>query len=94
LSGLAQCSLEGDLDARVVARLGPRTATAGLALASSSRALGGALSVAALPALLVHVSLSAVCATAAGLLLVAGVAGSWQPRRVPVSPAQLAGLTG
>ena len=90
LSGLAQCTLEGDLDARAVARLGPRTTTAGLALASSSRALGGAVSVAALPVLVVHVPLPAASLAAAAFLLVACVLSTWQPRRVPVPPAQLA----
>jgi hypothetical protein len=72
-AGLAQCSLEGDLDARVVSRVQAGAATAGLAFASSSRALGGALAVALLPAVLAHASLPEISAGAAGLLLAAAV---------------------
>lgn len=95
LAGLAQCSLEGDLDARVVARLGPDQHTAGLALASSSRALGGAVSVGSLPLLLAHVPLPAVCAVAAGVLVTAHLAGSGLHRLRTAAPiAPVSGLAG
>lgn len=73
-AGIGQCSLEGDLDTRVVARLRTARVTAGLALASSARALGGALSVALLPVLLQHVPLPRACAVAAGALLAGALA--------------------
>jgi hypothetical protein len=89
-AGLAQCSLEGELDTRVVARVRAGAATAGLAFASSSRALGGALSVALLPAVLHHTSLPAASAAMSLLLFLAagGVAlnyGLHPSRRVPAS---------
>jgi hypothetical protein len=73
-AGLAQCTLEGELDSRIVSRLPPGSATAGLAFASSTRALGGALAVTLLPTLLLHTSLPAVTATIALGLLLAGLA--------------------
>lgn len=71
-AGLAQCTLEGELDSRIVSRL-PAAAvpTAGLAFASSSRALGGALSVALLPVLVRDTSLPVVTGVIAGALLLA-----------------------
>jgi hypothetical protein len=76
-AGLAQCALEGDLDHRIVSRLSDEMATTGLAFASSSRALGGALAVTLLPVLLNHTSLAVVCSVAAVVLLLAaaGVGG-------------------
>jgi hypothetical protein len=81
-AGVAQCSLEGDLDARTLARLSKARAlaaglltegerTTALAFASSSRALGGALAVASLPLLIDRSSLAALCAVAATALLLA-----------------------
>jgi hypothetical protein len=73
-AGLAQCALEGELDSRIVSRLPDVQVTAGLAFASSSRALGGAVSVAALPVLLEHTSLPVVTRALAGVLLLAAAA--------------------
>ena len=70
-AGLAQGSLEGDLDTRMAARVPARTASAALGLAASARALGGALSVALLPLLLHRTSLPTLSATASIGLLVA-----------------------
>jgi hypothetical protein len=80
-AGVAQCALEGDLDARAVARTGPAASTSALALASSSRALGGALAVYLLPTLADAVSLPVLCgATACGLAVAAAACGI-RPRR-------------
>ncbi len=85
-AGLAQCTLEGELDTRVVRRLGDQAATTGLALASSSRALGGALAVALLPVLLNHTSLAVICSAGALLLLGgAAVVGLYAIGRVSAS---------
>ena len=70
-AGVGQCALEGDLDARTVARTGPAASTSALALASSSRALGGALAVYLLPAATAAVPLPALCLATAGLLALA-----------------------
>jgi hypothetical protein len=85
-AGLAQCSLEGDLDARIIGRLEVEAATTGLAFASSSRALGGAIAVALLPALLHRTSLATLCLTSAGVLTLAAVAvGCYSLGRVSAS---------
>jgi hypothetical protein len=87
-AGLAQCSLEGHLDSRVVARLELEagSVTTGLAFAASSRALGGALAVALLPLLLDHTTLPLLCAvTATGLLLAALVSGAISVGRAAAS---------
>jgi hypothetical protein len=77
-AGLAQCTLEGELDSRIVSRSPAGAATAGLAFASSSRALGGAVAVALLPILLQRTSATVPLVTAvlgAGLLLAAAALG-------------------
>jgi hypothetical protein len=97
-AGLAQCALEGHLDSRVVARLEARgglgteagleagAVTTGLAFASSSRALGGALAVVLLPVLLDLTTLPLICATTATVLLLAAlVAGAISVGRVTAS---------
>lgn len=81
LAGLALCTLEGDLDARVVSALPEEAATAGLAYASSSRALGGAVSVGLLPLALATTSLPLACAVAAGGLLAAAAGAGLMDRR-------------
>ena len=73
-AGLGQCTLEGELDSRIVSRLPVGAATAGLAFASSSRALGGAVSVALLPSLVLHTSLPVLTGALAGALLLAAAA--------------------
>lgn len=70
-AGLAQCTLEGELDNRIVSRVAAGATTAALAFASSSRALGGALSVALFPVLLHHTSVPTLTAGLAGVLLLA-----------------------
>jgi hypothetical protein len=72
-AGLAQCTLEGELDSRIVSRVPAGAATAGLAFASSSRALGGALAVALLPVMLRHAALPTLTAGLAGILALAAV---------------------
>ena len=81
-AGLGQCTLEGDLDARTVARLPGAGETAGLSMASAGRALGGAAAAAVLPAVLLHWALPVV-ALCAGclLLLLAGLTSGREPRR-------------
>jgi hypothetical protein len=87
-AGVAQCSLEGDLDARTMARL-PTSAPAGvrttaLAFASSSRALGGALAVGVLPTLIDRASLTQICSVSAVLLTVGALASAaFALRRIP-----------
>jgi hypothetical protein len=56
-AGAAQCSLEGDLDARIVARVRAGNETTALALGAASRALGGALAVGLLPTVLERVAM-------------------------------------
>ena len=79
--GLTQCCIEGDLDARAVARVPPHAATAALACAASCRALGGAAAVAVLPALITHTSLTAISLAAAGLLAAIGLVATALGRR-------------
>jgi hypothetical protein len=69
--GLTQCCLEGDLDARTLARLeaGHARSVTGLATAASSRAVGGAAAVAVLPAVISAVTLPVAAALAGGALL-------------------------
>ncbi len=71
--GLTQCCIEGDLDARTLAclRAEPSSSATALAIASSSRAIGGAAAVAALPAVISAVSLPVAAASAGGVLLAA-----------------------
>jgi hypothetical protein len=80
-AGVAQCALEGDLDARIVARAGAARSTSALALASSSRALGGALAVWALPYVVGHVPLHPLCGVVAAVLALAGLAAGLLGRR-------------
>jgi len=88
-AGVGQCALEGDLDARTVARTGPAASTSALALASSSRALGGALAVYLLPAATDAVPLPALClATALCLALAAAVCGAGRARPAIRLPRQ------
>jgi len=88
-AGVAQCALEGDLDARTVARTGPAASTSALALSSSSRALGGALAVFLLPAATDAVSLPVLCgATACGLALAAAACVLAPARLVARVPRQ------
>jgi hypothetical protein len=86
LAGLAQCALEGDLDARIVARAGAERSTSALALASSSRALGGALAVWLLPYVVAGVALPKACLVSAGLLAI-GALVTFALRAEPHSPA-------
>lgn len=67
--GLTLCCLEGDLDARVMARIGELPLAASLATASACRALGGAVAVAALPTLLQHAPLMLLASAGAVVLL-------------------------
>ena len=73
LAGMAQCALEGDLDARIVDRAGAERSTSALAMASSSRALGGALAVWLLPYLAGVVPLYPVCGAVGGALACASL---------------------
>jgi hypothetical protein len=95
-AGVAQCALEGDLDARTVARSGPATATSALALASSSRALGGALAVYLLPVVADDVSMALLCSLAAGALAVAAVVSlvARGGRRTAPAPGGAVGVAG
>jgi hypothetical protein len=85
-AGVAQCALEGDLDARVVARTGAAASTSALALASSSRAVGGALAVWLLPHLLGLVSLAWLCGVVAAALAAAALCAHALRGRTPSPP--------
>ena len=101
LAGTAQCALEGDLDARIVSRAGAQRSTSALAMASSSRALGGALAVWFLPYLAGVVPLYPLCGAVGGALAVASlVARVTRPRssgplpRIPAARTPLPLETG
>jgi hypothetical protein len=70
-AGLCQTAFEGDMDARVAAAAPPSAVTRHLAYSASTRALGGAIAVRALPMLIAASSVSAV---ASGAALTLGIA--------------------
>jgi len=72
-AGAAQCSLEGDLDARIVARVRAGHETTALALGSASRALGGALAVGLLPTVLERVAMPLFAGLSALAMLVGAI---------------------
>lgn len=75
LSGLSLTAFEGVMDARVASRAEPGTVTTALAWSASTRALGSALAVRAIPMMAGAAAVGAAAGTAAGILvLAAGVA--------------------
>ncbi|WP_432824282.1 hypothetical protein [Dactylosporangium sp. CA-092794] len=81
LSGLSMTAFEGGMDARLARQVRAGSVTTVLAWSASTRALGGAIAVRTLPALVTAPAIGAVAGVAAGLLSAASLVALVRSRR-------------
>ncbi|GAA2627831.1 hypothetical protein GCM10010399_69290 [Dactylosporangium fulvum] len=87
LSGLSMTALEGMMDARMAREARPGTATTVLAWSASTRALGGAVAVRFLPAVVAAPAIGLASGAAAAVLALAALTALVRTRRTAEAPA-------